>query len=391
MHILHINDTLGMGGAETYIVRLANSLVDRKVRVSIAAAKPWVLRDKFDSRVQVYDIALNKSNVKVGRPGEYWSNLVTGIPKLADVVKSQKVNLIHTHLARSAMAGWMVGRYYKVPTLHSIMHVVAAATTKHKLLFEMGIAQRLIHDYLVFSDYAAQETQTAYNAEPQHIHIARMGIDVHQYLPKSDARNALIQAYNLPPNAFIVGVVARFDPVKDIPLAIQTMASLRELHANNAFLLIAGDGLEQEYLERLSHDLNLHNTVRFLGRVNNTRELFSGFDVYLQTTRGPNLGLSALESLASGVPLLIAARSSDEELMAKDTLVEEDAGWIAKAVPMELAKQITYLMGNPDVLSKSRLAARRVAITYYDWEKHVDNVLEIYGRLQIPQEHGRLR
>jgi glycosyltransferase involved in cell wall biosynthesis len=235
--------------------------------------------------------------------------------------------------------------------------------------------------FLTFSQYAANELRTIHSIANSKIYLARMGINTKEFHPRPWARQMVLERYQLPPDAFLLGLAARLEPVKDVALAVQTMAIIREMGIEKAFLLIAGDGSQREELSQLSSKLGVGKSVLFLGRLENTRDVISGLDVYFQTTRGPNLGIAALEALASGVPLLIAARDNAEHLMAKDTLIDEASGWVVEAKPEVLARQISNLMHDSALLTNSKKMARRVAESYYDWDVHVKQVRCIYEKL----------
>lgn len=383
LHVLHVNNNLNTGGAETYLVRLCNTQVERGLRVSVVAGQPWTLRKYLHPKVEVYDVALSQPDVRIRFPSTYLSNLIKGIPRLRKIVVNNGVSLIHTHLAQSAVAGWWVGRLHRVPTLHSIMHLESAAGPWHRLIFRLGLPQRIASGFMTFSEYATRELKTIHGITESKIHLARMGINTKEFTPRPWAAQAIRQRYRIPPDSLLLGLTARLELVKDVALAIHTMASLKQMGVDNVFLLVAGDGSQREELRRLASGLGVENLVLFLGRLDDTRELVCGLDVYFQTTKGPNLGIAALEALACGVPLLIAARGEDERLMAEDTLQDTSAGWVVEAKSELLARQVLSLWHDSVTISKAKEAARQVAEKYYDWDTHVGLVSEIYQKLAL--------
>ncbi len=139
-------------------------------------------------------------------------------------------------------------------------------------------------------------------------------------------------------------------------------------------VVIGGDGPELQSLTQLVKTLGLEKDVSFLGRVSNPEAILKSFDIYVQTTRNPNIGLSAMEALSSGVPLLIAYRSQKEYEMAADTLKGYDAGWLAPATPTDMAKALISAFDR-DSLAKKKLSARKLAEEQYNFFSNVSALL----------------
>ncbi len=381
MKLLHVTNNLGIGGAESYLVRLCNAQVEKGYEVTLVASAPWDLREKLRKEVLVVDIPLYQQNVRPGFPKEYFGRIVVGAPKLGRLVKAMGAEIIHTHLAQSALVGWWIGKQQRLPVLHSIMHLDSAAGPWHKLLFRSGFAKHMVSAFMPFSGYSKNELSRFYGIPDSRIRLARMGIDVQTFVPRVDLNQTIRQQYGIPYDALLLGLTARLEPVKDVSLAIRVMGILSREAPGKVYLLVVGDGSERNMLEQLAENLGAARHIRFVGRLTDTREVLSSFDIYFQTTRGPNLGLAALEAMSSGVPLLIAARDLGEKYMAEDTLVEAGSGWIVDASPAALASHIFHLSRNREEVALAKCKAREVAVEHYNWQAHVDTLDRIYKDL----------
>ena len=71
-------------------------------------------------------------------------------------------------------------------------------------------------------------------------------------------------------------------------------------------LLIAGDGPKELSLKAQSLKLKLTNKIKFLGRVNNSKipQLLAKADIFVRPSRQEGFGVSFLEALAAGVPVI---------------------------------------------------------------------------------------
>jgi glycosyltransferase involved in cell wall biosynthesis len=169
--------------------------------------------------------------------------------------------------------------------------------------------------------------------------------------------------------------------IKGLALAVQSVAHAVQNGASNLTFVIAGRGPEEENLKHLVARAGIAQHVRFLGYVSDTSKVMPGFDVYLQTTVGPNLGFSSLEALSTGVPLLIAVRSQAERAMAEDTLINDKPGWIEDATPTAMGACLLRLYRSPDVLARKKLLAREIGVANYSWGSHVGRLINLYEEM----------
>jgi glycosyltransferase involved in cell wall biosynthesis len=99
-------------------------------------------------------------------------------------------------------------------------------------------------------------------------------------------------------NAFVVGTVARLDPVKNLPTLIRAVAPLQH---QDIHLVIAGDGRQREELEALARSLAPRH-VHLLGFVDDPAPVFRALDIHVLVSRSEGTGLSILEAGYYGVP-----------------------------------------------------------------------------------------
>ena len=72
----------------------------------------------------------------------------------------------------------------------------------------------------------------------------------------------------------------------------------------NSKLLLVGDGPERQSVEQLSRELDLSESVRFLGKQEAVEELLAVSDLFLMPSATESFGLAALEAMACQVPVI---------------------------------------------------------------------------------------
>jgi N-acetyl-alpha-D-glucosaminyl L-malate synthase BshA len=96
--------------------------------------------------------------------------------------------------------------------------------------------------------------------------------------------------------------VSNFREVKRVPDVVRIFAKVREKLP--AVLILAGDGPQRPETEQVAEQLGVAKDVRFLGKVDAVAELLHMGDLYLLPSRSESFGLSALEAMACGVPVV---------------------------------------------------------------------------------------
>ncbi len=139
---------------------------------------------------------------------------------------------------------------------------------------------------------------------PTNIETLYNRIDVEAVQAEQVSREAAREFLNLPPDAWVVGNVGRLHPDKDQTTLIKGFAkALPELPAGS-LLAIMGSGRLEQQLKQLAHDLNVADSVRFLGQVPHGRRYFKAFDLFALSSDHEPFGMVLLEAMAAGVPVI---------------------------------------------------------------------------------------
>ena len=96
--------------------------------------------------------------------------------------------------------------------------------------------------------------------------------------------------------------ISNFRPVKRVRDVVRVFAGVNK--EVPAVLVMIGDGPERVEAEAEARDLGIAEHVLFLGKIDAIAPLLAGADLFLLTSDQESFGLSALEALASGVPVV---------------------------------------------------------------------------------------
>jgi N-acetyl-alpha-D-glucosaminyl L-malate synthase BshA len=96
--------------------------------------------------------------------------------------------------------------------------------------------------------------------------------------------------------------ISNFRPVKRVRDVVRVFARVNA--SVPSMLVMVGDGPERVDAEAEARELGVADSVLFLGKIDAIAPLLAGADLVLLTSDKESFGLSALEALASGVPVL---------------------------------------------------------------------------------------
>jgi glycosyltransferase involved in cell wall biosynthesis len=118
-----------------------------------------------------------------------------------------------------------------------------------------------------------------------------------------ESRSARRRSWGVPPDAFVVGTVARLAPVKNHAMLLQALAYLGQ----DVHLVLVGDGPSRGSLEDLAGRLGVAPRVHFTGQLVEATNLHQFFDVSVLCSRSEGSPNAVIEALAVGCPVVATA------------------------------------------------------------------------------------
>lgn len=177
-----------------------------------------------------------------------------------------------------------------------------------------------------------------------------------------------------------IGVAARLAPVKGISTLIEAMSLLTRDHpalTSTTFLEIAGTGPEEPTLRAKISDLGLAKQVRLHGWRENVRHLMQRWDIYVQPSIAEGFGISVLEAMAVGLPVIASRTGGLPELVDEGrtgVLVEPGDA-------QALADAIASLVSDEETRRRLGAAGRERVAREFTIEGEVSSIAAVYERL----------
>ena len=212
---------------------------------------------------------------------------------------------------------------------------------------------------------------------PPHAHL---GIDPADFDP---ARYTAVERLNIGirDDAVVLAVFARLDPSKGQARLIEALAALTDIAPAPHIMMIGGPypgaPAHEDELRRLANDLAVADQVHFLGHVAEPQPYYLTADIVVSSTiRAEGFGLSVIEAMMMGRPVLAHARGGPAE-----TVVDGHTGWhVAAATSGDFERGIRRAIEDREHWPQMRRNARDHALGSYSISAAVDRYLGVLAR-----------
>ena len=155
---------------------------------------------------------------------------------------------------------------------------------------------------------------------------------------------------------------------------IYLMKAWSQLDYDDSELVLAGPGTEQ--LSALIRQVADHGKFHLLGRVDNTRDVFDQCSVYVQPSTNEGFGITALEAMAHGRPVIVSDGAG-----SSDCVIDSVNGFVVPAGDHDaIATMIQWFKDYPDKVQELGNAARETA-KQYSWENIRSQYVEHFNRI----------
>ena len=366
MRILFLINNLSIGGAEVHTVQLSRELTHLGHQVCICYFSKVNSFQKVLENAGVLSVCVNP------RPDYYkpWTFSIAAKQVIA-LCDQFKPDLIHSHLELADVLGQKVAIKKRIPhviTIHNThwwnIHNLAALwrTRYRKYWLEKGNPL-----FIAVSRECARTLIKNTRARNDSIEVIHIGIKLEDYGPSK------WQQEDYAPKDIKLLCIGRLDWIKGQDELINAMA-MPELSSLPVTLKIIGDGTFRRYLENLVKTLKLQNKVLFLGTRKDIPDQLRDSDLYIQPSRSEGMGISLVEALASGLPVVVTNVPSMIEVLN----TEPGLGSIVpKDNPKKLAEAISKLIDNPTECRKQAILGLKSSKSF-ELQASVTKIVELY-------------
>jgi N-acetyl-alpha-D-glucosaminyl L-malate synthase BshA len=359
------------GGSGVLATELGKALATRGHQVHFISYNQPARLDFFTENVFYHEVSILKYPLFEYAPYE---TALAGV--IVDVVKTANLDVLHVHYAIPHASAALLAKSIlseegrEIPVI-TTLHGTDITLVGREATFEPVVSWSINH-----SDAVTAVSQSLKNDTLEHFNIKREIDVVPNFIdftrfnkkPKEHFKKAIA-----PNGEKIMVHTSNFRKVKRVEDVISVFCLVNQRIPSR--LLMIGDGPERSHIEKMSRDMQCHNSITFLGKQEAVEEILSVCDLFILPSETESFGLAALEAMACEVPVISSNAGGIPEVnMHGVTGYLSNVGDVA-----DMANNAVKVLENEEVLKTFKHNSLNRA-KEFDLDKIMNDYLDIYQR-----------
>ena len=373
MQVIHIITGLQRGGAETLLSNLCKfdtQHIHTIISLSELKDSESVLNDQ--PNVCVY--SLNFPNGKIR---------LSGLFKLYKLIKQIKPDMVQTWMIHADMIGGIVARLAGVKNIFWSVHytnLVKGRSKKSTILLTKinAFLSYFIPKKIIYCAEKSREVQESLGFKKTKGVVIQNGYDVESFIENTSLGLKFRNELGIRPEAFVIGHVGSYDPLKDQETLIKSLGYLDQKGINfNAIFVGKKLDSSNDNLIKLIKDNGLTKRIHLLGIRNDISAIMNGIDVFMLSSVSEAFPNVLNEAMACETPC-ITTDVGDAAIIVGDT------GWIvspqdAKALAKSSIKALEEKKLYHESWKQRKKACRERIIENFSFEKMIKKYKEVWS------------
>ncbi len=295
--------------------------------------------------------------------------------KMVSVIKNYNIDVLHVHYAiPHAYAGYMAKQMLKkegieipmITTLHGTDITLVGNHPNYKQAVTFSINESDVVTSV--SESLKQDTLRLFDTEKEIVVIPNF-INIEKEASITPCKRAVMASKE----ERIITHISNFRKVKRIPDVIDIFYQVQLKIPSK--LIMVGDGPEKEAAEHKCKLLGIKNKVLFLGNTSDIDRLLCLTDLFLLPSESESFGLSALEAMAAGVPVISSNAGGLHEV--------NENGFSGFLSPIgdiaDMSKNAIYILEDDNRLQQFKKQAK-ISAKRFDERKIIPIYEELYKK-----------
>jgi len=292
MKVLHVITGLGVGGAELQLRSILQHTRHESEVVTLYNPGPVADMIRSDGG-RVRDLGMTRNTQ------------LPALQRLRRLIRDGGYDVVHTHLYRSQVYGRPAAWLARTPVVLSTEHSIGDTHLERRRMTAgvraLYLASERLSSATIAVSAIVRERLENWGVRPDRITVIPNGVALDRVAFDKEARERARAELGLADSDYVLGVLGRLDPNKQFDLVIRAAAPLLDSATK---LLIVGHGAERDHLEQVAQAQGVADRVVFAGERHDVAAMLSATDLFIASSRQETFGLSVLEALANGAPVL---------------------------------------------------------------------------------------
>ncbi len=338
------------GGSGVVATELGKALAQKGHEIHFITYAQPVRLGSFRENIFYHEVSLSDYPLFEYQPYE-----IQLASKIVDVVKHEKLDLLHVHYAiPHASAAFMATQILKtqgidipfITTLHGTDITLVGKDPSFEPVITFCLNQSTA--VTAVSESLKKSTYEHFNTERE-IHV------IPNFVPpvKKDTTSPCQRSKYATDREKILCHISNFRPVKRVEDVVKVFKLVNEKVPSK--LLLVGDGPDRLLAERTCRVLGIEDRVIFTGKIVGTERVLEMCDAFLLPSETESFGLAALEAMAAGVPVISSNTGGIPEVNQHGF-----SGYLSNVGDVEdMAKNAVSILESDEVLNQFKLNAKK--------------------------------
>ncbi len=334
--VLQVLPALETGGVERGTLEVASAIHAAGGRAMVASAGGRLVPNLLRLGADHVTLPLASRD-----PWRIWRNAAL----LEEVIRSEKVDIVHARSRAPAWAAWLAAKRTRVPFV-TTYHGTYSEGFPGKRWYNSVMARGTL--VIAISGFIAELIQQRHGVPPARIRMIPRGVDVSQFEPakvNGDRVPRLARAWRVEDGQPIILLPGRLTRWKGQGVLIQALARLRNTEA--VVVLAGSDQGRHAYAEELAalaRRLRVEHRVRIVGNVDDMPAALKLSDIVVNASTQPEaFGRVVIEGQAMARPVIATDHGG-----AVETVAHGVTGWrVRPNDPDELAGMLDQVLAQP--------------------------------------------
>jgi len=375
--ILHVISGLGTGGAETALLRLVNGLDRGRFHNTVLTLRDGPMRAQFDaSGVEVLDARLGG---------------LRDLPRtwrlLGELARSARPHVVQGWMNHGNLGALRAQRALRprprlVWGIRQSLYNLKQEKRATRLVIRAEAALSRAPDVILFNSSVALEQHRAQGFANALMEVIPNGFDTAKFRPDPAARRDTRAQLGVPDDAMLVGLVARYHPIKDFPMFFRAMARvLRQIPAARAVAIGTHVPDQGAMVDQLV-GRELAPRVLLRDAANDVQNVYPALDVLCSTSYGEGFPNVVAEAMACGVPCVVTDAGDSA------TIVGDSGEVVARGDDAACAAAVARMLTDPAARAARGARARARVVDRFSLAAMTANYSRVYDSLLESHEAG---
>jgi glycosyltransferase involved in cell wall biosynthesis len=325
MKVLHVITGLDAGGAEIQL-----SLILKYTRHDcdvVTLYNPGPVAEQ-----------IRAGGTRVRDLGMRCNTQLSVLPRLRSIIARGHYDVVHTHLYRSQIYARPAARLAGTPVVLTTEHSIGETHIERRKMTAgvraLYLASELFSDATIAVSGTVRDRLARWGVPARKITVIPNGLETAAFAFDPAARRRTREQFGIPPEAYVIGALTRLDPNKRIDLVVEAAVPVLGPRCK---ILVIGSGEDQARVEAAVARLGVADNVIFGGFQSETAAMLAGFDLYVAASVQETFGLSVLEAMASGLPVLYTVCPALDDIQTSQA---RPVAGTAEALGAEITKAV---------------------------------------------------